>query len=231
MRIDRLRLENFRGFESLELTVDPSFTLLLGENAAGKTALLDALAIALCSSMRMIVTQAGEPETQDEDVRAVGHDHEGLVTLEPQWPVRIEATGSLDGKQVSWIQERARVEDHAVQDTGDLDTITDELAREVQAGESRFLPLLAYYRAQRTFVGTATQPMRRLVLQPHLRVPPARGIHRTLLGGPDRIAAHDTTKRSESPPSQSLERAINYLILLIAPIKRGCSIKEGGQDK
>ena len=47
MRIDRLELHNFKKFASLDLELHPRFTLLIGENGAGKTSVLDALAVAL----------------------------------------------------------------------------------------------------------------------------------------------------------------------------------------
>ncbi|MBS1702981.1 MAG: DNA replication/repair protein RecF [Armatimonadetes bacterium] len=39
----RLKLANFRNFESLELEIPPGFTILAGQNAQGKTSILEAL--------------------------------------------------------------------------------------------------------------------------------------------------------------------------------------------
>ena len=47
MRIDRLELRNFKKFNEFELNLHRQFTLLIGENGAGKTSVLDALAVAL----------------------------------------------------------------------------------------------------------------------------------------------------------------------------------------
>jgi len=47
MRLTRLKLENFRGFESLELEFHPEVTVLVGVNGSGKTTILDALAMEL----------------------------------------------------------------------------------------------------------------------------------------------------------------------------------------
>ncbi len=47
MRIQRLQLENYRGFKSLDLHFSEHVTVLLGENGAGKTAILDAIVAAL----------------------------------------------------------------------------------------------------------------------------------------------------------------------------------------
>ena len=47
MRIDRLELRNFKKFAALDLNLHRQFTLLIGENGAGKTSVLDSLAVAL----------------------------------------------------------------------------------------------------------------------------------------------------------------------------------------
>ena len=47
MRIDRLELRNFKKFAAFDLDLHPQFTLLIGDNGAGKTSVLDALAVAL----------------------------------------------------------------------------------------------------------------------------------------------------------------------------------------
>ena len=47
MRIDRLELRNFKKFTAFDLDLHRQFTLLIGENGAGKTSVLDALAVAL----------------------------------------------------------------------------------------------------------------------------------------------------------------------------------------
>ena len=46
-QVKKLKLENFRGFEQLELEFHQELTVLIGDNGAGKTAILDCLAIFL----------------------------------------------------------------------------------------------------------------------------------------------------------------------------------------
>jgi predicted ATPase len=43
VRLRRLTLENFRGFESLDLELHPQLTVLVGANGSGKTSILEAL--------------------------------------------------------------------------------------------------------------------------------------------------------------------------------------------
>lgn len=45
MKIERIQLRDFKPFEQLELELDPNVTLLIGENGAGKTSVLEALSI------------------------------------------------------------------------------------------------------------------------------------------------------------------------------------------
>ena len=51
MRLRRLTLESFRGFESLDLELHPQLTVLVGANGSGKTSILDALVMALSKAM------------------------------------------------------------------------------------------------------------------------------------------------------------------------------------
>jgi predicted ATP-binding protein involved in virulence len=47
VKIKQVSIENFRGFENLKLEFQPDLTVLIGENGAGKTAVLDCLALLL----------------------------------------------------------------------------------------------------------------------------------------------------------------------------------------
>ena len=47
LRIDHLRLINYRCFTDLEISFDPGLTVLVANNGQGKTAVLDAVATAL----------------------------------------------------------------------------------------------------------------------------------------------------------------------------------------
>ncbi len=49
MRIDSLKVENFRCFTEAEWEFSPGFNVLIGDNGSGKTAVLDALAVAVGS--------------------------------------------------------------------------------------------------------------------------------------------------------------------------------------
>lgn len=149
MKIHALHLENFRGFAKLDLPLHPSLTLLVGENGAGKTALLEAIAVVLGGLFRALPGATGW-RLRRGDVRKEIHELAGSLDLQPQWPVRVEAEATIDGKPRHWVRglkgdgERlTRVESASIRRVG------KRLARAIEAGQPRALPLVAYYGTQR----------------------------------------------------------------------------------
>lgn len=51
MQIERLQVENYRGFQGLELAFEPDVTVLVGVNGAGKSSLLDVIAVMLSDAL------------------------------------------------------------------------------------------------------------------------------------------------------------------------------------
>lgn len=74
MRLQRLNLVNFRGFEHLDLPLENDLTVLVGVNGSGKTSILEAIA-------RVVVLSLGAPTTAftDRDQRVASR--ETLVTV------------------------------------------------------------------------------------------------------------------------------------------------------
>jgi predicted ATP-binding protein involved in virulence len=64
-----VKIENFRGIRYLDLTLDPRVTVLFGSNAAGKTTVLDALAIGLGAIVSRIPQAKGRGFAESGDLR------------------------------------------------------------------------------------------------------------------------------------------------------------------
>lgn len=104
MHIDRLDIENFRCFEDRTFVFDPQFTLLIGANATGKTAILDALAIALGAALISV------PDTRSRgigrrDVRRTYRFSGETGHFVEHYPARIEASGTVGGSKLVWVRE------------------------------------------------------------------------------------------------------------------------------
>src|SRR5215813_4812791 len=97
MKLEYLKLTNFRGFREFEITFDPQFTVLLGDNMAGKTAVLDGAAFRL----RRLLGPVQARNIEDDDVRQVVVSSGGVPLLQPEFPVLIEAKTLEDRPQES----------------------------------------------------------------------------------------------------------------------------------
>jgi len=144
MKIHSLQLQNFRGFEKLDLALDPSLTLLIGENGAGKTAVLDGLAVALREFLFRL-SVAPEFSINAEDARVRVYSHDGVVDRQPQWPVEIQVQAALDTEAVKWSCFSHGPENATLHRTDHPAWLEVELASRVRAGEAHPLPVVAYY--------------------------------------------------------------------------------------
>jgi predicted ATP-binding protein involved in virulence len=150
MRIDRLVITNFDGFDQREFTFHPRFNLLIGDNASGKTSLLDALSIAMGSWFLGIRGYQKSPGIDAGEVRVVPHRHEDSITFEKQFPARIDCVGSVMGISGEWTRELKREGGRTTSvDAGWIADVAAETERRVRAGESVALPLITAYGTER----------------------------------------------------------------------------------
>ena len=61
MRVERLSLANFRGFEQIELSFEDDLTVIAGVNGVGKSAILNAIAVLLSHTLREIAQSRAKP--------------------------------------------------------------------------------------------------------------------------------------------------------------------------
>jgi predicted ATP-binding protein involved in virulence len=155
MRIDSIQIENFRGIERLDLTFDPRFTLLVGDNASGKTSILSALAVALgiWHVSRIVTGPRQWRDILDHEVREVPNDEGGERHFAAAGPVQITVSGCVGGRPPqTWIRRKRALKSKTVdQDSGptEADIRTALKKREAKA---EALPLLAYYGAGRAWL-------------------------------------------------------------------------------
>lgn len=104
MRIDRLKLENFRCFEHMELELHPEMTVLVGGNGAGKTAVVEGLTVAMEAVPRALdFSVAGITRA---DLRRTRVDREGQIQIEIAQPTTVQAAGSFAGQKCEWARGR-----------------------------------------------------------------------------------------------------------------------------
>ncbi|CAM2065544.1 AAA family ATPase [Sulfidibacter corallicola] len=147
MRIDSLRLQNFKGFDDQSFSFGPTFNLLIGDNGSGKTAILDALTIAIGSLFLKFADAPSRHIRQDEvRLKTVRWDNGQGVNREPQYPVVIGAHGHVSGKPLEW--ERRLKTGSSRTDrikARPILNVSSSLQKNVMEGKPTPLPVIAYY--------------------------------------------------------------------------------------
>lgn len=146
MRIDTLRLMNFKCFEDREFALAPRFSLVIGDNATGKTTILDGLAVALGTLLLDFPRPARSRSIFQDDVRLRFYSHGDTVTAERQFPVVVACTGEVASKRVGWSRELTTIDGKTTRQNAEpLRTISTDLHSRAAGGEPIVLPVVSYY--------------------------------------------------------------------------------------
>lgn len=106
MRIDRLSVSNFKKFEARTFELHHQFTLLVGDNGAGKTAVLDALGVG-AGAYLLAIPGSRAPSIKREYVRRETRRSVEFSTFEPVPPCAVGCEGRVHGSTLCWSRELA----------------------------------------------------------------------------------------------------------------------------
>jgi predicted ATP-binding protein involved in virulence len=142
MKITNLSLKNYRGAESLDLELDPNLNVLIGVNGAGKSTVLDAIAIMLSWMVNRIksVGASGRPITEADITNGYS-------------ATAIEITCIDCNQVISWQLAKVR-QGHSLpefySDLSKLNIYTKQIQSNITENpENLNLPILIYYPVNR----------------------------------------------------------------------------------
>lgn len=158
MKLNRLHMKNFRCFEELSLQFGKRLTVVIADNGAGKTALLDAIALGFGRYLTKLPGISGQ-SPKDTDLRiSAGERKEPFMML--AWEAE-----TFDGRSVVWATGRKR--DNAVTSATikrqlsetqqslyanglkSIDEFTLDLVQAESDQKPYFVPVIAYYGTNR----------------------------------------------------------------------------------
>lgn len=141
MRIDELTIQNFRGFDKQVFRFHPEFNVIAGINGSGKTAILEALNVAI-GSWLLGIRNTSTRHIRAQDIRVATTEH----GEEEQYPVRIEAKGIVLGESIKWARNTNNAQGRTNQrEAKTIKTLSKKTDEQVRSGEPIDLPILVYY--------------------------------------------------------------------------------------
>lgn len=158
MKLKRLSLLNFRCFEELTVDFDSKLTVLIAENGAGKTAILDAVAIGFGRYLSKLPGITGRT-SKDTDIR-LNQNEKKERFLMMQWEAENENNEEIiwsGGRRRDATIKTARVKNELAK-RGDgsfthglkpIDNFTEFLVESEENEEEYYLPVVAYYGTNR----------------------------------------------------------------------------------
>lgn len=160
MRIDCLRVQNFRGFAEQKFTFHPCFNVFIGQNGTGKSALLSALNIAI--GTWLLGVNGGSAynskgiEDNDIHLQGLANPSTGFPNFEERGTTDIEAEGEVspfgDAEQLSWGRRKRGRGGVTRSHHERLKMIAQEAIEASQRDNTRVtLPVLAYYSTERLY--------------------------------------------------------------------------------
>lgn len=154
MKLEKIRITNYRCFKDADIEFDDHATLIVGKNGAGKTAILDAVAVAVSTFLLGIDGGVSRSISKD-DARYEFHDLDGTVDPQHQFPVSIESIGDcLDNCDVKWMRSlNSESGNTTVKEARELTNISKDAQKRIMTGDkSLILPLISYYGTGRLYV-------------------------------------------------------------------------------
>lgn len=146
MYINHLELHNFRCFDKLELDFHNQLTVIVGGNGAGKTAILEATAIA-AGTFFVGMDKIRSLSIKPRDAKNVNYELGSRYDSQQKYPVEVSASGMIENLSLSW--KRSLNSPDGKTTVKDAEAIIN-LAKDVQSrlrqgDKSTILPIIAYY--------------------------------------------------------------------------------------
>lgn len=164
MKIDILKLKNFRCFDDEIFSFDDRMTVIIGNNTSGKTSLLEAASVAMGGfllgiphSYAGVTRQAHTRNISNDDVRRYFAKGKEVIQTEFASPISVTAIGTVNGDDVEWERYLgklgARTKNAGCKSIQNM--ATDLYEKSINDG-SATLPILMHYGTGRLWAGQNT---------------------------------------------------------------------------
>lgn len=138
MRIEKLHIQNFRGLPEIILNFPPNLVVFIGINGAGKSSILDCIAIMLAQFVaRLRNSKKVEVRFTENDININSYSTVNTITI-----VR-------EGKSLSWTMVQERIYKQNQSDYDELNRYIKILQENLKFNPNSSLPVMVYYQTHR----------------------------------------------------------------------------------
>ncbi len=146
MYLKNLNLQNFRCFETLNTDFHDKMTVIVGNNGAGKTSLLEAIAIAVST---VFIPMDGPKGIGIDKTQAhlKSYTIGSTSDVQAQYPVKISATAIIDEQEIKWERSLNTARGQTtIKNAKEILSVANSYQQRLRSGDTALiLPILAYY--------------------------------------------------------------------------------------
>ncbi|SCP97740.1 AAA family ATPase [Anaerobium acetethylicum] len=146
MKINNLKIKNFRCFENLNISLQSDYTVLIGINGSGKSSILDSISIALGSYLTGY-DKIKANGIHADDAHYKMYEMGSNIERQGQYPVEVYVDANVDNQEMSWkrtLNGEGRRTTYG--DAKNIIAYAQQLQSKVRAGDKNcILPIIAYY--------------------------------------------------------------------------------------
>ena len=145
LKINKLYLNNYRCFKDFTIDFHDQLTVLVATNGKGKTAILDAIAVAFGTFVNSTGVARGSVFHRS-DVQKIKARETKTNEMEEVYPLVLEANGLINNEDTHWSRELHKPKGATTtKDTKPLIQYGQDIRKKVVQKVDEILPLISYY--------------------------------------------------------------------------------------
>lgn len=150
MRIEKIRIKNYRCFEDIEIEFHHRMNVLVGNNGVGKSSILDAVSVGI-GSIFLGIDRNSSPAIKKNDVRYISKKIGSTIDRQPQLPVSVTCWGKIGGQDIEWSRQLNTENGRTTQvDAAEIKKIASGWQADIRKGSDTIaLPLISCYGTSR----------------------------------------------------------------------------------
>lgn len=216
MRLHKIEIQNYRCFDKLTVEFPNRLSVVIGNNATGKSTILDAVAILLGTFLTGFDSIPGHG-IEKEDARNISYEMGSVVDLQPQFPVKLHAWGEVEGRKIEWVRALNSVTGRTTMvDAKEMSTVSTECQNRVRQGDKTLiLPIISYYGtgrlwAQKKEARKAVELQRFSRLSGYVDCLAAESNEKMMLKWFQKMTVQSSQQKELSPEFQAVKEAVAY---------------------